>query len=1032
MKIQATDPKSSSIWQLLYEIDGVLDQPLPLAKRLETVNEILIEVLDVDAIWFSTIDPLTSVACGLIRTPLRIAPDAKVYLTDELPPLEQAFAALFEQVAIKKAPIFIRPGCGQRDQLDADLADTLFKTFDIVPLAIMPLVADDITLGILVIGSRDQANLSLSEEIKNLLVYLGNPLARNLQTIYLKERSLRLTKTLIALNQIAQTITSSLDIEEVIQRTMAGINAILDVEAGSLLLLDEERDELYFKITLRGENKQITSYRLERGEGVAGWVVETNRPALVNDVSLDKRFSPKIDRAIGFTTRSLLCAPLVIHGKPIGALEVVNKRRGRFTLDDQHLLISIVASLSIALKNATLYDDAQKRARAHEAISQVIAAINAGHGLSETAKIIFEQFKYLLNFDHMSIALLDDSKERIRQWVFGDYGCLEHLKQIPLNGSGLAQVIKMGQGYVEYDISKPKFRDKVYPDDEFLLLDNVKAKATVPLATKNKPYGNLNIGSQQPGVYGLYELELLEQLAPQVAVAIEKALLIDAMKRRATELQLLNRFGEMLVSTTDISLIFDTTLNMLPRLAPSDIQSVVIAGEEGVYVGAAVPFDFHKTDETIADITQTFLEMSDSKLAAEQILTKSIAGNMPVSPDWKPIHELSLPILTRQGARGLIYIASGKDEFFSDNLLHIFSLIVSQVSAAVENAQLFQQVEQERARLAAILASSTDAVLVVNRNGRIVLDNPAAWQVIGVQESQSNRLLAESTHRTTLIDLFASAMRGEKPTGEILLEDGRTFFANLSPVSAGEAGIIGWVATMQDVSYFKELDQLKNDFVNTVSHDLRSPLSTILMATNTIAELGNINKEQQKLLNIIEKRVEGMRQLIDDLLDVGKIEAGIEMVMTPCNLATLIEDVVLTLLPQATSKNIQIVTELAPDLPMIMANAIRIHQVIYNLMNNAIKYTFDEGKVTVKAYQYKDKEVRVQFIDTGMGIPASDQPHVFEKFYRVRGEQALKIKGTGLGLAIARSIIEKHHGRIWLESVFGEGSVFTMALPITQ
>lgn len=1030
MKIQATDPKSSPIWQLLYEIDGVLDQPLTLAKRLETVTEILIEVLDVDAIWFSTVDPLTPVTCGLIRTPLSMSPDAKVYLIDEMPPLEQAFATLFEQVTLKKVPIFLQPDCSQPDKLDAYLADTLFKTFEIVPLAIMPLVADDITLGILVIGNRDQPNVSLSEEIKNLLVYLGNPLARNLQTIYLKERSLRLTRTLIALNQIAQTITSSLDIEEVTQRTMTGINAILDVEAGSLLMVDEDNDELYFKITLRGENKQITSYRLKRGEGIAGWVIENNRSALVNDVSIDKRFSPKIDRAIGFMTRSLLCAPLVIHGKPIGALEVVNKLRGRFTLDDQHLLISIVASLSIALKNATLYDDAQKRAKAHEVISQVIAAINVGHGLSETAKIIFKQFKYLFDFDHMSIALLDDSKERIRQWVFGDYGCMEHMKQTSLNGSGLAQVIQMGQGYVEYDISKPKFRDKIYPDDEFLLLDNVKAKATVPLTTKNKPYGNLNIGSQQAGVYGLYQLELLEQLAPQVAVAIEKALLIDAMERRATELQLLNRFGEMLVSTTDVSLIFDTTLNMLPRLVPGDIQSVVIAAEEGVYLGAAVPFDFYKTDETIADITQTFFEMSGSKLLPEQIMTKSIGGNMPVSPDWRPVHELTLPILTRQGTQGLIYIASGKEESFSDNLLHIFSLIVSQVSAAVENAQLFQQIEQERARLAAILASSTDAVLVVNRNGRIVMDNPAAWQVIGAQESQSGRLLAESTRLTSLVDLFASAIRGEKPTGEILLEDGRTFFANLSSVSAGEAGIVGWVATMQDVSYFKELDQLKNDFVNTVSHDLRSPLSTILMATNTIAELGNIGGDQQKLLEVIEKRVEGMKQLIDDLLDVGKIEAGIDMDMALCDLTTIIEDVALILLPQAATKNIQIVMDLAHDLPLVMANTIRIHQVIHNLLNNAIKYTFDDGKVTIKAYQYQDKELRVQFIDTGMGIPASDQPHVFEKFYRVRGEHALKIKGTGLGLAIAKSITEKHHGRIWLESVFGEGSVFTMALPL--
>jgi PAS domain S-box-containing protein len=471
---------------------------------------------------------------------------------------------------------------------------------------------------------------------------------------------------------------------------------------------------------------------------------------------------------------------------------------------------------------------------------------------------------------------------------------------------------------------------------------------------------------------------------------------------------------------------------MLPRLLRADVQGVVIASEDRIYVGAAVPFDFHKTDVTIDDILQTFFEVSRDQFLTGRIVVKTIAGNMPVAADWRPENLLSLPILTRRGAQGIIYIASGKDKAFNDNLLHIFSLVVSQISTVVENAQLFQQIEQERARLAAILASSTDAVLVVDRSGRIVLDNPAAWDVIGVQESQSGHKLAESTQVTDLVELFTNAMHGGKPTVEILLEDGRTFFANLSPVSAGEAGVIGWIATMQDVSHFKELNELKNDFVNTVSHDLRSPLSMVLMAANTMADLGQVNPDQQRLLDLIISRVEGMGQLIDDLLDVGKIEAGIDMEMDLCNLGLMLEDTTAALLPQAAAKDIRLEIELNSDLPLIMANEIRLRQVVHNLMSNALKYTFEQGRVTIKAYPHHDNEVRIQFIDTGIGIPAGDQPHVFEKFYRVRGDHALKIKGSGLGLAIAKGIVEKHHGRIWLESVFGEGSTFTVALPIRQ
>jgi signal transduction histidine kinase len=373
-------------------------------------------------------------------------------------------------------------------------------------------------------------------------------------------------------------------------------------------------------------------------------------------------------------------------------------------------------------------------------------------------------------------------------------------------------------------------------------------------------------------------------------------------------------------------------------------------------------------------------------------------------------------------------MASDRKEDLSDDLLYIFSLIGSQIAAGIENAHLFHQAEQERARLAAILASSTDAILVVNKEGRIILDNPAAWNVMEVETSRSDKLLVDSTANETLIQLFESAMRGDKSTGEIPLIDGRTYFANLSHVSVGEAGIVGWVATMQDVSHFKELNELKNNFVNAVSHDLRSPLGGILIASNLMAQVGPVNETQKELLDTIHKRVNSMKDLIDDLLDVGRIEAGLDMELKPHALDTLINEVILALLPQAEEKSIELKSDIAEDLPLIMANMARIEQVTTNLIGNAIKYTPETGTVTVRACQ-QDNEVRLQVIDTGLGIPTTDQPHIFEKFYRVRGEHVADIKGTGLGLAITKGIIEKHNGRIWLESVFGEGSTFTVALP---
>ena len=1036
MKTQLANFKlPPSVWQSLHQIDNLLGHSLPWAGRLEEISNILLTTLEVDAVWLLTIKPLPVTAYGLVSTPLTIAPDAQVQIIDQAPPLSDHWPgpdSLLRRAIANKKTYFIQPdpSNNKKGRTDSDLGDVLFGTFDAIPSAIVPLVAHGEALGALIVASHDLAKIPPPEEIQNLLIYLGEHLGTTLKNAYLVERSQRHANALMTLNQIAHTITSSLDIDEVIRRTMAGINEMLEVEAGSLLLIDEQTDELYFKITLRGENKQVASFRLRRDEGIAGWVTTSNQPAISNNVRSDKRFSPKIDQAIGFVTRMVLCVPLIVHGKPIGALEVLNKRSGLFDEDDQELLISMSASLGIALENASLYEAAQERLQRIEVVNQIIAAINTSHGLSDAAEIIFEQFGRLLPFDHISVSLIDDSKENIRQWVLSEYGALEQTRlTIPLKASALAQVIEKNQGLISTDISKTE-RD--YLDHQILFEDGVKSKLALPLTTQKGAYGSLNLGHRLAGVYSLQELEILEQLMPQVSVAIEKARTIDLMEQRANELQMLNHLGEMLASTTDINLIVDTALSMLPRLLPGDVQGIIVADEEGVYLGVAVPFGFNqRTDETIEHIIKIFAEMSEGHISLEPISSKVIAGNMPVSADWKPVKLLSFPILTRQGARGLIYLASGKQEEFSNDLLRIFSLIVSQISAAVGNALLFQEVEQERARLAAILASSTDAVLVVNRTGRIVLDNPAAWTVMGVNESQSGKLLSEITQNKYLTQLFESAIQAGKLTGEIPLMDGRTFFANLSPVSAGEAGIIGWVATMQDVSHFKELNELKNDFVNSVSHDLRSPLSSVLIATHLLPQMGDVNEIQQELLETVENRVRNMSDLIDNLLDVGKIEANIDMEMEACHLTPIINEVVTSLRSQANDKSIRIMCELDEDLPFMMANPTRLRQVAYNLVGNAIKYTPNEGRVIIKTMQQAG-EIRMQVIDTGLGIAAADQPHIFEKFYRVRGDHVTKIEGSGLGLAITKSIMEKHQGRVWLESVFGEGSTFTVAFPLPE
>jgi PAS domain S-box-containing protein len=338
-------------------------------------------------------------------------------------------------------------------------------------------------------------------------------------------------------------------------------------------------------------------------------------------------------------------------------------------------------------------------------------------------------------------------------------------------------------------------------------------------------------------------------------------------------------------------------------------------------------------------------------------------------------------------------------------------------------------VERERGRLETFLSSTTELIVVVDHSSRVVLANPAAREVFGQGQEWENREIAELVQNEALLELFAKAERDQTSFGEVPLPDGRTLHASLSPITSGDEETAGWVAAMQDVTHLKELDELKTDFINAVSHDLRSPLSGILIATHLVTQTGEVNEKQREFLATIEQRVASMTELIDDLLDVARIEAGIDMELEPCVVAPIINQVVSQLEEQIHNKQLQVDVETDVKLSPVMGNSRRIRQVLANLISNAIKYTPEGGQITVGA-ESNHEEIVVSVHDTGMGIPLADQPHIFDKFYRVDRPEISNIQGTGLGLAITRSIVEKLGGRIWVQSELHVGSTFLFTLPI--
>jgi PAS domain S-box-containing protein len=628
------------------------------------------------------------------------------------------------------------------------------------------------------------------------------------------------------------------------------------------------------------------------------------------------------------------------------------------------------------------------------------------------------------------VCLLDDNSRDLQVLDLTDETGRGQLfpRTIRFERSGLEWIDQTGQARL-IDL---RGTNELSLDSSLISAPDMRQMISAPLVAQSKVHGVINLASAQEDAYTPQDLEMLEQIAPQLTIAIEKAQLFDAMERRTAELQTLNRMGERLVSTTDTNRILSIALAFVPHLVPGDVHALLLLDEDDGQLGLNIPFAVDQVfaDEIIQEMLNALtplIELDELDLVHRKIIT----GQKPMPEDWSPIATLTLPIVTRLGPMGIAHLASSRTEDFAGDALRVFSLVVSQIATAVENGRLFREVEKERARLSTILSSTTDLIIVVDRSSRVVLANPAAREVLGPEQEWENQPLANVVQNETLLEVFSKAELREPIFGEVPLPDGRTLQASISPISSGDELIAGWVATLQDVSYLKELDEMKSEFINAVSHDLRSPLSGILIATHLVSQTGEVNAQQLDFLETIEQRVAAMTEQIDDLLDSARIEAGIDMELEPCAVVPLISQVVNQLEEQVHEKQIQLNVRVDANLPPVTGNAMRLRQVLSNLISNAIKYTPDGGEISVRA-KLSHNEIVVSVQDTGIGIPVSDQPHIFDKFYRVDRPEQAHIKGTGLGLAITRSIVEKLEGRIWVQSEVNVGSTFSFALPAIQ
>jgi two-component system phosphate regulon sensor histidine kinase PhoR len=496
---------------------------------------------------------------------------------------------------------------------------------------------------------------------------------------------------------------------------------------------------------------------------------------------------------------------------------------------------------------------------------------------------------------------------------------------------------------------------------------------------------------------------------------------------RVRELETLAQLGKTITRHLDLDQALASIVDAAVRLTGAEEGSLMLVDEASgeLYMRASKNFD----DEFV----RTFRMKVEDTLAGEVIRTGE-----PILLDAESprkikssflVHSLIfVPLLVEGKIVGLLGVDNRAARLpLHDSDLSLMEALAEYAVIALENARLYEATQAHLHQLETVIQQVEDGVLITDPEGRMLLANRTIRELFGLgNEPLVGRLLKEVLPNPEVQYLFSRRQSGTSTLRrtEITLSDDRIFNAHLTPIAG-----VGYAIVMNDITQLKELDRLKSEFVSTVSHDLRSPLTTILGYVDLIERAGPVTRQQKEFINRIQNSVGSITTLISDLLDLGKIESGIDTQKEPVLLNALARNALEGVRNRAEAKHIQLVFSLDEEIPPLNGNPVRLRQMISNLLDNAVKYTPEGGTVNLSTRREGD-QILLNISDSGIGIPPQEIPYVFNKFYRASNVQ--NSAGTGLGLSIVKSVSEIHGGRVWVDSVDGKGSKFTVVLPLPK
>jgi PAS domain S-box-containing protein len=386
----------------------------------------------------------------------------------------------------------------------------------------------------------------------------------------------------------------------------------------------------------------------------------------------------------------------------------------------------------------------------------------------------------------------------------------------------------------------------------------------------------------------------------------------------------------------------------------------------------------------------------------------------------------------RGGLYGVLAVYSREPRAWREDEVQSLVALAGTASASVANAELYQRVAEEKERSEAILANIADGIVAVDREERIVLWNAMAEQITGVPASEAlGRRVPEVLQR----DLSADPGKppGERPVP--ILRGGKEVWLSLTEaVMLDPTGAVGGrIFAFRDVSSERVVEQMKSDFVATVSHELRTPLTSIYGFAETLmrSDVEFSDSERTTFLGYIASESERLIRIVDDLLNVARLEAGaLGLTLTSTDVGEVAHES-LARVDEHERNGHRFSVEIEPGAIYVRADREKLGQILQNLVDNAVKFSPQGGAITITARRRSDT-AEISVSDEGTGISRSEQQRIFTKFYRAEDAARSGVQGTGLGLFLARGLVVAMGGRIWVDSQEGRGSSFTFELPLAD